>query len=98
MKKLLKKVFASIKKFFAKITAPIRNTKVWKWLRKHILKSPFRGYFVSSWKEVQQVTWPDRKTSVKLTSVVLAFTLIFVVFTTALDYGFEKLAKEIFLK
>lgn len=102
MKKRIKstflKIFAKIKTFFAKVTAPIRRTRVWKFLRKHILRSPFRGYFVNSWREVRKVKWPDRKTSWKLTFTVVAFSLIFALFTAAIDIGFEKLAKQIFLK
>jgi preprotein translocase SecE subunit len=98
MKKAIKKLAARIENMFLKISAPIRNSKVWKWLRKYILRSPFRGYFVSSWKELKKVDWPDRKTSLRLTGVVILFTLTFTVFTTLLDFGFEKLAKQIFLK
>ncbi len=98
MKKFFGGIFKSIGRFLAKLTAPIRKTKVWRWLRKHVLRSPFRGYFVSSWKELKNVTWPDRKTSLKLTGVVLLFTFAFAIFTTLLDFGFEKLARQIFLK
>lgn len=80
------------------MTAPIRNSRVWKFLRRWILRSPFRGYFVSAWRELRQVTWPDRVTAWKLTFTVIAFSVVFALFTTALDYGFERLAKELFLK
>ncbi len=88
----------AIGRFLKKLTAPIRSTKAWKWLRKHLIRSPFRGYFVSSWHELKKVDWPDRRTSLKLTGIVVAFTFIFAIFTTILDYGFEKIAKQIFLK
>lgn len=91
-------IFAKINAFFAKVTAPIRNTRVWKFLRKYILRSPFRGYFINSWREVRKVQWPSRKTAWKLTFVVVAFSLVFALFTAAIDIGFEKLAKQIFLK
>jgi len=81
-----------------KVTEPVRKTGAWKWLRKYVLRSPFRGYIASSWRELKHVTWPDRKTSIKLTGVVIAFTLIFVAFTALLDLGFERVAREIFLK
>ncbi len=97
MKKVLKKIASSIGSFLKRVTQPIRSTSVWKWLRKHILKSPFKGYFVSSFKELKKVTWPDRKTSVKLTLIVIAFSFAFAMFTAALDVGFERLAKELFL-
>ena len=102
MKKRIKqtfdKIFKKIKAFATKTTAPIRKTRVWKFLRKYVLRSPFRGYFINSWREVRKVKWPDRKTSWKLTLVVVAFSLVFAIFTAALDIGFEKLAKQIFLK
>ena len=98
MGKRLKKVGSKIGGFFKKLTAPVRNNKAWKFLRRTVLRSPFRGYFVSSFKELKKVEWPDRKTSWKLTFTVVVFSTIFAVLTTSLDYGFEKLAKQIFLK
>lgn len=97
MKKLPKKIASKIANFFAKITKPVRSTRQWKWLRKYILRSPFRGYFAASWVELKHVTWPNRKTAWKLTGIVILFSLLFAVFTAALDYGFEKLAKQLFL-
>ena len=98
MGKRLKKVSSKIGGFFSKITAPVRNTKAWKFLRRWILRSPFRGYFLNSVRELKQVRWPDRKTSWRLTFTVIAFSAVFAVITTSLDFGFERLAKQIFLK
>ena len=98
MGKRIKKVRSKIANFFKKITAPIRNARAWKFLRRTVLRSPFRSYFVSSWRELRQVSWPDRKTAWKLTLTVFLFSALFAAFTSGLDYGFERLAKEIFLK
>lgn len=98
MSKRLKKVSRKIGGFFSRLTAPVRSTAAWKFLRRTILRSPFRGYFVSALKELKNVQWPDRKTSWKLTFTVIIFSVIFAVITTSLDFGFEKLAKQIFLK
>lgn len=95
---LRQKIWHPVAEFFVKITAPIRNSHIWKFLRKYILRSPFRGYFVNSWMELRKVTWPNRKTAWKLTFTVIVFSAIFALFTTALDYGFERLARELFLK
>ncbi len=65
---------------------------------KKIFRSPFRGYFVGSWRELREVEWPDRKTSWKLTFIVIMFSVVFSLFTAGLDVGFEKVAKQIFLK
>lgn len=97
-KSLIKRPLNAIGRFFVRITAPIRNSKPWKFLRRTILRSPFRGYFVNSWRELKKVEWPNRKTAWKLTLTVFIFSAVFAVFTAAIDLGFEKLAKEIFLK
>lgn len=97
MRKRIGGVFNKIGSLFRKLFAPVAKTKIWKFLRKYILKSPFRGYFVASWQELKKVTWPSRKTAWKLTLVVIVFSLVFTIFTTILDLGFERLARELFL-
>lgn len=96
--KRLHKVGSKIAGGVRKATSPIRNNRVWKFLRRTILRSPFRGYFVNSWRELKHVEWPNRATAWKLTFTVFMFSVIFAVFTSALDLGFEKLARQIFLK
>lgn len=98
MGKRLNKVSSKIGGFLGKATLPVRSSKPWRFSRRTFLRSPFKGYFVSSWQELKQVTWPDRKTSWKLTFTVIMFSVLFAVLTTSLDYGFEKLAKQIFLQ
>lgn len=98
LKRVVSKIGGKIGKLLSRLTAPIRNSRVWKFLRRTILRSPFRGYFVSAWRELKHVEWPNRKTSWKLTITVIVFSTIFAVFTASLDLGFEKLAKQIFLK
>ena len=98
MGKRLKKVGTKVSNFFSKVTEPIRKTAVWKFLRKTILRSPFRGYFVNAFRELKEVTWPDRKTSWRLTFTVIVFSVLFATLTSTLDLGFEKLAKQIFLR
>lgn len=98
IKKILAKPFVAVGNFFVRFTLPIRRTKAWRTARRTVLRSPFRGYFIDSWRELRKVEWPDRKTSWKLTGVVIVFSVVFSVFTALLDVGFEKLAKQIFLK
>ena len=98
MGKRLKKVGSKIGGFFSKLTAPVRKSKIWQFLRRTILRSPFRGYFINSWRELRQVTWPSRGTAWKLTLIVILFSAVFAALTSSLDFGFEKLAREVFLK
>lgn len=52
-------------------------------------------YLKGSWVELQQVRWPDRRSTWKMTGALLAFTLFFVVIILLLDYGFAELFKLI---
>lgn len=55
-------------------------------------------YFRNSWKELRQVTWPKFKDSLRLTSAVVIFASIFGIFIAVLDFGLEKLFREVILK
>jgi preprotein translocase SecE subunit len=92
------RIKSSIKNFFVKATGPIRDSKVWKFLRRTILRSPFKGYFINAFKELKYVEWPNRRKAWSLTITVILFSTLFAMLTTGLDYGFEKIAKQLFLK
>lgn len=98
MGRRIKKMRAKVGAFCVKATAPVRHNRVWKFLRHWVLRSPFRGYFINSWRELKNVTWPGRKQAWKLTFVVILFSVFFALFTTGLDWVFERIAKQIFLK
>ncbi|HUC90167.1 MAG TPA: preprotein translocase subunit SecE [Patescibacteria group bacterium] len=55
-------------------------------------------YFRNSWKELRQVTWPNRRESWQLTSAVMIFAIIFGVLIAVVDYGLDKLFKQVLLK
>lgn len=55
-------------------------------------------YFRQSWQELREVTWPDRKQTVKLTFAVIAFATVFGVAIAIVDYGLDKLFRELLLK
>ena len=58
----------------------------------------FPKYFRESYRELKLVKWPDRKTSRDLTFAVLIFAFIFAVIVSIIDYGLDKLFKEVLLK
>jgi preprotein translocase SecE subunit len=85
-------------------SAPFRATgKVFAKLGKF---KPFRiiglilvpPYFRNSWRELRQVTWLKFKESYRLTYAVIAFAAIFGVLVALLDYGLDKVFKEVLLK
>jgi len=55
-------------------------------------------YFRNSWKELRQVTWPNRRESWQLTSAVIIFSIIFGVIIALVDYVLDKVFKEVLLK
>jgi preprotein translocase SecE subunit len=55
-------------------------------------------YFRNSWKELRQVTWPGRKESLQLTLAVIIFAIVFGLMIALVDYGLDKLFKEVLLK
>lgn len=55
-------------------------------------------YFRNSWIELRQVTWPNRRESWQLTSAVIIFAVIFGVMIAIVDYGLDKVFKQVLLK
>jgi preprotein translocase SecE subunit len=55
------------------------------------------GYFKNSWIELQQVRWPNRKSTWSMTLAVILFTTLFIVLIILLDYAFKQLF-ELILK
>lgn len=58
----------------------------------------FPKYFRNSWRELRQVSWPNRRQTQQLTFAVLIFAAIFGALVSILDYGLDKLFKQVLLK
>lgn len=75
-------------------------------LKKPFTHKPFRvlglvvvpPFLRRSWQELRLVTWPNRKESRQLTVAVVIFSIIFGVFVAIIDWGLDKLFKEVLLK
>jgi preprotein translocase SecE subunit len=55
------------------------------------------SYFRKAWAELRQVTWPGRKMTWKLVFAVFVFSIILGLYIAVLDYGLEKLLREVIL-
>jgi len=55
-------------------------------------------YFRNSWAELRQVTWPDGRLTRQLTVAVLLFAIVFGLVVALLDFGLDKLFKQVLLK
>lgn len=56
------------------------------------------SYIYNSVRELRSVTWPSFRESLKLTSAVLVFSVIFGLFIALVDFGLDKLFKQVLLK
>jgi preprotein translocase subunit SecE len=54
-------------------------------------------FLSSAWSEMRQVTWPKRKETWRLVFAVFVFAITLGVLIAVLDYGLEKLLREVIL-
>lgn len=54
-------------------------------------------YFRESWKELRQVTWPNRRETWQLTLAVIIFAVVFGVLVAVVDFGLDKLFKKLII-
>lgn len=50
-------------------------------------QSRITNYFKNSFQELTKVTWPTKNQAVKLTIIVLGFTVLFAAFLTLVDFA-----------
>jgi preprotein translocase SecE subunit len=55
-------------------------------------------YLRNSFRELRQVTWPNRKESRQLTLAVILFAIIFGALVAVIDFGLDKVFKQVLLK
>jgi preprotein translocase subunit SecE len=83
----------SLSRFFtSKPLQPV--TKVLRFIGKII----FPSYFRKSWQELKLVTWPGWKESRRLTSAVLIFAIIFGATIALVDWGLDKIFRQLLIK
>jgi preprotein translocase SecE subunit len=56
------------------------------------------SYVRGSWSELKQVSWPTRREGLRLTSAVISFSVVFGAVIAIVDFGLDKLFKQLFLK
>ena len=56
------------------------------------------SFIRSSWQELKQVTWPTRREGRRLTTAVIIFSVVFGALIALVDYGLDKLFKQLLLK
>jgi preprotein translocase SecE subunit len=81
-------VFSPIFRFLGKILSPLKRPLKWLVPR----------YFINSWREVRQVTWPSRRETWRLTAAVFVFAIVFGALVAVVDKGLDEIFKKLILK
>ncbi|MCA9327509.1 preprotein translocase subunit SecE [Candidatus Saccharibacteria bacterium] len=55
-------------------------------------------YIRDSWRELRKVTWPSFRESLRLTAAVIVFSVIFGAIIAVVDFGLDKVFRQILLK
>ena len=55
-------------------------------------------YLRNAWKELRQVTWPNRLETLRLTTAVIIFSVVFGILIAITDFGLDKVFKKVILK
>lgn len=55
-------------------------------------------YLRNAWGELLQVTWPNRIETLRLTTAVVIFSVVFGILIAVTDYGLDKVFKKVILK
>ena len=77
---------------------PLRtnNSKIGNFLGKKSRFTPM--YFVDAAREMKKVSWPSTRMVVSLTGAVFLFSFFLSAIVKGMDYGFDKLFKNVILK
>lgn len=92
----LSKPLKKVAKPFRFILAPLKLRPV-RFIGRILRKILLIDYFIASWKEVRQVTWPGHKETIQLTIAVFIFAIGFGLFIAIVDFGLTKLFQEVLL-
>lgn len=75
---------------------PMPDNRIGRFLNKRRYVVP--RFFREAWAELRQVTWPSRRETIKMTTAVILFALIFGALIWVTDLGIEKLFRKVILK
>lgn len=59
---------------------------------------PLLNYFAASRAELAKVVWPNRRQTMRLTALVIGFSLVFALILGGLDWVFSTLLQKLILK
>lgn len=73
------------------------KTKPFRMVGNVLFKVFLIDYLRSSFKELKEVNWPNRRETIRLTTAVILFAIVFGIMIAVVDWGFDKLVRKVFL-
>lgn len=95
--KAVKRPLGAARRIGAKEYHPIKlpDNRIGKFMTANRKFTP--RFFRDAWGELKQVTWPNRRETTKLTLAVFVFAIVFGVLIAGVDYGLDKLFRQLLL-
>jgi preprotein translocase SecE subunit len=84
----------AVGRLLARIGRFLGKYRVFRWIGYILLPS----YIRNSWRELRQVTWPDRRKTARLTYAVIVFSTAFGLIVAGVDFVLDRIFKEIIVK
>lgn len=75
---------------------PLPDNKAGRFLNKRRRLIP--RFFIESFRELRQVQWPNKRTTLHLSTAVFLFAFFFGLLIALADYGLDKLFKALIIK
>lgn len=90
----LKKVATSGKREYHPVKLP--DNKAGRILSRRVSLVP--GFVREAWSEIRQVRWPTRRETIRLAIAVFIFSVVLTVVVAVLDFGLDKIFREIIVR
>lgn len=94
--RIIGKSIARILRPFSFLLKPFK-TRPARFVGRIISKLLLLDYIRNSWRELRLVEWPHRKNVLKLTGAVFVFAIGFAMLIAVVDFGLDKVFKELIL-
>jgi preprotein translocase subunit SecE len=94
LKSIFSKVLSPVGRLFKVLGRFLARFKALRFIGRIILPR----YLRTSWQELKQVKWPNWQESRRLTFAVILFAVVFGALIAAVDFGLDKLFRNILLK
>lgn len=87
---------AKVLKPFAFVLMPFK-TRPMRWLGRVLASILLLRFVREAWGELRQVQWPDVRTTIRLTTAVFVFSILFGSLVAITDYGLDKVFRKVFV-